>query len=559
MADQFEQLLIKVRMQGGAATKAELLSTAGAVKALGDAAEVTGKKTAFAAEKAFLFGEEMYSLKRYVFFAQTALALTGFEVLKMGFEFDEAKSKGVGALKAITGSASVARSEIGKLIALTHTSGLSLSSLTGSAEQMLNFGFSIATTNRYLAAFANFSGKLGLGAAGVSSLTGLFSTVQGTGFLTERQLKAFSGITGLSGNLIAEQGLHLSAGQAYSLIHGQLQIGASTALPLLATYLQSYAARQPSNLSQEFGIAKGYLAQIMGAAGLPVFNWLDKQGASLTGKGGLLARITAGGQPGGGGILKALDPSGTLTNAWRTLTGTARLLGDTLKNMWTVAKPVVGVLLLLSSTVLALTSHTLALKLILEPLIALYIVHRTMLLLNIAATKAQTFWTWAAAGATKLYEFWVLRAEYAQLLQTRATTILTGATNASSGALELLAGRTEAASFSMLGVFGGMAGIAGKLGTVGLSLVALNLLINGNRYDKKDTWSTHGITHAFGDTFTGFLGGKWINRDISAALGHKAHPSQHQIQVVVHHTTVLDGNKVAESTSHAKAKVQARA
>jgi hypothetical protein len=389
MADD-SQLLIKVRLQGAAAARNELAATAGEVKVFGDEAKVAGDKTAFAAEKAFLFGESMYSLKRWTFFGLTAIGATGAGILKMGYDFDEAKSKSIGALTSLVGGAGAARLEVSKLISLTHDSGLGLDVLGTAAKNMLTFGFAVNQTNQYLAAFALFSQKNGLGSAGVDSLSSIFQNVKDTGFFTSRNLKALEGL-GVPGNKALGAELGLSPADWYRFTHGQGQIAASTALPAVADYLSKYAKSQPTPLPMQFGIAKSYFSQIFGTLDRPAFNFIDQEMEELTKKGGWLDRITAAGNNGGAtGMLKAIDPSGTLVNAWKTLTNAVTVFAGALRASWVVAQPFVAVLAAITGGVLALTSHFGVMNYALGGLLLVYVASRGAMLLWAGAAEVVT-------------------------------------------------------------------------------------------------------------------------------------------------------------------------
>jgi hypothetical protein len=97
-----QNLTFRVRLVGGREVVLQNEQVAASFKKVGES-------EAFAAEKAFLLGESEYSLKRWSFWAITSLGLTGAELVKLGFEFDNAKQEGVEALEAITGSARTAR------------------------------------------------------------------------------------------------------------------------------------------------------------------------------------------------------------------------------------------------------------------------------------------------------------------------------------------------------------------------------------------------------------------------------------------------------------------
>lgn len=420
-------LTVTLRLAGGRAFVVGTAEAAGGVKALGDAEQAAGDKGAFAAEKTFLFGESMYSLRRYAFYGITALGLTGAAVLKMGYDFDEAKSKGIDTLSSLVGGTRAARTEISRLITLTHSSGLDLSSLVTGSQNMLTFGFSVKQTNEYLSAFANFAGAKRLGAGGVDTLSQLFERVQGRGFLTGRDITGLTSL-GIPGFSLLTKGLGLTPSEAFLLQHGQAQIAANVALPQIAEWLNAYAARQPKSIGQRWDIAKSYLSQILGTLGTPAFGFLDRGASSID---ALLGRVSAGAQAGGAhGALRALDPSGTLLRAWTTLGILIGTVSQTLRTLWGIAQPFVELFVGMARGLLGITSNSRILRPLLYGLIAGYVGLRGAQLAWLAVTTVQAGAMKALGLATLLYEVYVLRAEYATLALTKAQLLLDAAMDA---------------------------------------------------------------------------------------------------------------------------------
>lgn len=396
MADDVQQLLIRMRLLGAAQTRNDLAATGVAVKGFGDAAQVTGDKTAFASEKAFLFGESMYSLRRWAFYGLTAIGATGAGILKMGYDFDEAKTRGVNALTSLVGGTRQAQIEVSKLVDLTHTSGLALGDLVTGTQNMLNFGFSVQQANLYMAAFANYAGLRGLGAGGVQSLSTIFDKIQGQGFMNTREFNALTEL-GIPGDRLMREALHLSPSEVFALTHNQLQVSASSALPAIASWLTRYSASQPHSLGQEWGILHGYLSQFAGTIGAPVFAQVDHFAATLTGKGGLLSRIAAAGKTGGmNGMLSALDPSGTLLNGWRVLTGVVTDAGRVLGVLWQVVKALSPVLGAVAAVLMVFAHHGTLLKAVVYGLTGAYILNR-------AAVIGVMLWTTLSRIALTAY------------------------------------------------------------------------------------------------------------------------------------------------------------
>lgn len=413
MADDW--LTVRIRLADSAAFNAQMAEAGIGVKAFGDEVEATGDKSAFAAEKTFLFGEEMYSLRRYAFYGITALGLTGAAVVKLGWDFDEAKTSGIGALTGITGSATEARREVNQLVNITHDNGLTLGALVPATKNMLTFGYSVKETNSYLKDFSDFAAATGQGSSGLNSIVSIADRVKDTGRLTSLQLKSLGNLGVPSSQLGAAFGLSPQVLTEAQM--GQVALGPSS-ISTLAAWMQQYAAKQPKSLGENVGIFKSYFSQGLGMLTQPLFGWVDQAMDGLNVK---MKSIIAAGKTGGfGGMLGALDPSLTLLHGWQTLAGAIKIVWATLQNLWVVIRPVVGGLLLLTSAILSVTSHSTALKLILEPLIALYIISRGQLLLFWLAQKAVALILGILRGAIFLYRL-------ALIAWTIATKAATGA------------------------------------------------------------------------------------------------------------------------------------
>lgn len=438
MADQVtDWLTVRVRLQDAAAFNSQMKAAGGAVETFGNEARVAGDKTAFAAEKTFLLGEEMYSLRRYAFYAQTALGLTAAGALKLGYDFLEAKSKGVDSLTSLVGGVRQARAEVQKLVDVSESAGLGLPDLVTGARNMLTFGFSVKQTNAYLEAFSNFAGRRGLGAAGVQSLISLFNRVKDQGFFTGRQVRQLDAL-GIPGNQVLTQGLGLNADMTTLLRQGQLRISAQEALPAIAGWINRYANRQRMPLSEQWGRAKAFLGNAMGTLETPLFNWFEGFVPRLN---GAFQRAARGAQTGGmTGLLFGLDRSGTAAHVWITLRSAVQAVVPVLRAAWDAAKPFFALLAVGASVVSVLAQHTGLLKGAAWALAAVYVYSRARALLLIGTEKLLgvtivdlTGITETATAAQKMNAVWTDRTTIAQLGLYSATTKLKGAWAALAG------------------------------------------------------------------------------------------------------------------------------
>lgn len=483
-----ETLVLRIKMNGGREVAVQNDAVAASF-------ERVGKGEAFAAEKAFVLGESQYSLKRWAFWAVTSLGLTAGAVLKLGFSFDNAKREGVEALTAITGSARLAQAEVGQLVRITHTSGLGLDFLVNETKTMLAFGYSIKTTNEYLQAFADFAGKKGLGQSGVTSLVNLFNRVHDQGFFTGRDIRSLQGL-GIPADQALDRALGLTPQQMYLLTHGQLQLSAGAALPAIAGYINQYANRQPYGLSQLFSIFRGDISQSLGGAETPLFGWARRE----------LSGFVTGFNRGGfrGGLLGA-DPSGTLLAFVVGLKNAGTVLERTVGVIWRAAQPLVIVFGGVAKIVGAVTSNLTLMRLIIEPLIGLYIADRAQSAYRIFREKLLGATAETTSGrVVRLGEAAQAAAvSLGRLAETSAVSSVVSGTGA-AGAIE---GGAAGGLFARLLGKAGIARLAGGLGEGAAIIAMLNLAGNPNKLSRYDSWSWNSLEHGFGL----FQGSTWKN------------------------------------------------
>lgn len=515
MPDESSWLTVKARLQGARQFAADAALDARALKGVGDAAEVAGRKSAFAAEKTFLLGEEMYSLKRYSFWAITSLGLTAGAVVKMGYSFNEAKDKGTVAFTSLLGSASRARKEMNALVNVADQTGISLENLTSAARTMTTFGFTVKQTNAYLKDFANYAQFKDLGSGGVNSLVSVFNQIKNTGKLDARGFRQLQAL-GVPESALTK-GLGLSQGQAFLLQHGQAYIPASVAVPQLASWLNRYAGGQPKSVGVQFDILRQNLSTLMGGIEEPLNAWLGRNVPRWT---GALQRGSAGFQRGGvAGGLNAIDRTGTAANVWKTLTGTVSILTQTLRALWDIARPFVFVLGLAVRAVSIVTSNLTALKLILDPLIGLYLADRAQTLYRIGKERILGVEQTTTSGS-------LVALRDAAIGAADALTLIKGGGAAGAAGSAAAAG-AEGGLLGSLAAKGGAAGLLARGGTIAsrlgkglLLFTAFNDFTTKNPNSRRDSsvLSGHAWAKAFGGSVGGFFGGKWIGQDIGAAL-----------------------------------------
>jgi hypothetical protein len=379
--------------------------------------------------------------------------------VKLGWTFAEAQQQGTSTFTALLGSATLARREMGALTTATHKTGLQLTTLTDAAERMQGFGFSTREINRNTLALGNYAQRAGLGAAGFSSLVDVFDRVKQKGSFSSLDVRALTAQS-VPALQILRRELHLTAAQFLALQTGKLTIPARFALPALSAGLGARANLLGTNVQQQVGVAHSFLSQIFGTGEKQSFSFATR---SLERINTLLERAAAGQKTGGmRGLLVGLDPSKQLLAGWSVLVAIGRDLAGAFRLIWTVGSFALGILVGFGGEAKRLGDQTgilgFALRnlgFVVKVLTALYILDRFWLVTLWASQKLFRGEIILSTAAVKLYELWVLRAEYATKIWAGAQWLLNFAMDANplvafvagvvilSGALYLLAKRYQ--------------------------------------------------------------------------------------------------------------------
>lgn len=381
MADEDDTILVRLRLQNGREFKAELAGAGAEVKAF-------GKHTGGATREAHLFGEGLMVARHSLQHVLFATGLTAAGVLHLGFAFAEAEEAGVTAFTAWLGTSAAARTEVEKLVDLTHDSGFQLPTLTAGAVKLEQFGFTARAVNETLDAIGNFAARFHLGTGGFDSLVSLFTTIQDTGVLGRRELRALRS-NGINAIAILREQLQLTEAQVTAVRSGKLTIPARFALPALRVGMQRQADQVGTNLGQQVGITHSLFSEIFGTGEKGVFGFTTH---GLERVNALLKRAVTGQREGGTrGMLAALDPSGTLVNGWMVLSDVVHDGADAFLMVWRVAKPLLYTLGIGAGGlvwILALaTGHTGLLSLAFKVLAIWYLITRGRLVALIAVQK----------------------------------------------------------------------------------------------------------------------------------------------------------------------------
>ena len=398
MAD--DTILARLKTQNVGQFVAEVGAASKSVLGFGVANEAAAAKTKLTWLETNALRTAMYSLRRYSFYAITALGATAVAAVKMGISFDEAKQTATGAFTATLGGAAAARREVQLLTADTHLTGIQLGELATQAETMQSFGFSIKEVNTDILALANYAERAHKGVSGFESLVEVFDRIHQKGSLTALDLRTLTA-QGIPALEILRKQLNLTPAQVALLQKNKLVIPAQYALPALTRGLQGRATILGTNIGQQLGITHSFLSQIFGTGEQGLFGFVTHGLASLNAR---LKRGAAGQQTGGlQGLLLGVDPSGRLLRAEQTLASVTRGVGDALGFAWRVALPLRITFGLLASGTGFLAGRTSILTIGLKTLAFWWLLSRTRMLAFVAAEKAVAAATWLVGAAETAY------------------------------------------------------------------------------------------------------------------------------------------------------------
>jgi hypothetical protein len=462
-----ERATIRLQLQGARQVIAELNATAGAVGRLTVSVEGEAVATERAAKASLLFNRGLSTLRQFAFLGASAIGLTAAEVFRLGFGFQTAMQQARVALAPVFDSTQALNDELSSLFRFTAYTPFQFKDITVAFRQMYGafhpLGISIETTNQTLHSIADALSFVGR--TSPDALNRVAVALQHMAFLGR--------LTGQSVLQLARDGLPIYAALTKELnltseqVHkiGAAGISSAVALAALNRYIETTpgymnaAMRQATqSLAGAFTTFKDLLSQAIGRGQSGIFGFLQNtlQRVDL-----LLAPYFSNKKPltlytiaeafdkvltpKSNAIARAFGLVNSYVSSLARIVRTALLpaLGDALRIVGPVLYPA---LLALVGVLAFLSHHTTLLRIVLAYLITQFILARVATLawsvasrvaaLNLGELVAKTN---TARVATQLYELWVLRAEYAQLVAARATRIWAAAQLLLTRALRLAA------------------------------------------------------------------------------------------------------------------------
>lgn len=413
MAEDVQEILARLKVQNAAAFNAEMKRASGSVDGLTHATERNAEKTKVARLETFAWGTAVKIARAHMILGTFAIEAMIAETIHLGLEFDEAKTKGMAAFTGILGSAGKAKRVMAGVVDVGDSTGLELPGLIKAETRLLDMGFAGKQSLDVLDAISTFSQKRDLGFGGVTGLTNIFARINQQGKLTGRTMLGLIRL-GVPVTKILKDQLHLTDAQVKAIQGNKLSVGAPLAIEALTKGLATTPGEL--GLQAEVGRVRNIVAQLVGGAEEGGFVGLSRFVGNFGDR--LQAGLKA--SQAGKSFLLGFDPSGRIARDWTLLSAAISGVTGALVITFRIGRAIFGLFTGLSSGEGVLTRRSTILKYVVEGLTLAYIGWKVAIWLGVAAKKADAFWTGVSTTATKLYEFWVLRAEYATDLQTAA-------------------------------------------------------------------------------------------------------------------------------------------
>jgi tape measure domain-containing protein len=512
-------------MQDAARFVSEARAAGASVRQMGKESRYTGAAFHYLGGRGFWLNQIFFTIRRVVYGVTLALIGLSGAALKMGFDFNSAMQQNRIAMRHFLPSAEAVNAELRYMYRFEAYTPLQFKDVAFAERQFLAFGFTLHDTHRYLRDLTDAIAAHGLGADALLRVVMAFSRVQAYGKLTGRTLYQLAANNIPAYDILREK-LHLTRAELANI--ARMNIPASVALPALAAGLEqrySGAARAQAlgTMHGLFTTFKDFLAQFTGSVELSLFMRLQHGLANIN---DFLGKISDTSQKTHGNlnaifreIDKGIGHGVNLALVWQRFVGVIQpfaqiwlVLAETMLfaihtlGIGTKVMAIFGFVLRQVASVLQFLQPVLA------PLITLLIAERTALMLVTLATKTSILWDvlkvvwtkrksqaetlyllWLGRGtlairARSFWEsvhlMWMMRAEFATRLITKATAIWETVTIAAMIAQEAFTGAIVASTLALLAnpftwIILGLVAIVGGLTTAYIKWRWFHNAVNG--------------------------------------------------------------------------------
>jgi tape measure domain-containing protein len=478
-----EQVIITVFLTGWREFVLGAQASSAALGELGGSADVSGRQMQTAGRRSFAFQQEIFTMRRVIYAGTLALIGIGAAALKMGFDFDRGIQTARVSMQGFLPSTRAINAELDKLYNFAAYTPFQFQDIVLATRRLIPFTENIGQANTLIRSLVN-----GLSAMGITTQGAL-----NRGSVALAHMLSSGRVTGLALNQLTRDNIPLLSALAahFSTTTEEIRRMVSSGLipaTVGAQALNQYIAKTPGyagaaarvatrSLTGAWTTFKDIIMKSFGSAEGGLFSGLQR---TLQGVDMYLAPLLQGGKPItlfnlADAFDHVLSPkTHVVINAFILFDNVLRGLLWQFSALATIIRFVLWPLSLFGLGTkqgqfgVALLGR--ALSLVVMALIA----YKAGVIASTIATRAMTVATKGAAVATALYEFWVLRAEYAQLLLTKATAVY-------ETAMLALMYVTDAATAALSAATGAAATFSAVLlaNPIGLVIAAIALLVGG--------------------------------------------------------------------------------
>jgi tape measure domain-containing protein len=363
----------------------------------------TGGSFRLAGNHGFWFNQAMFTIRRTVYGLTLAVAGLGTAAALMGLQFNNTMEQNTLAFTRFLGSAQKAQKELDFLFVLAARTPFEFPQLVDATRKFLAFGFTLEETNSLLQLTADAVAGFGLSAEAIDRAVLALGQMRSAGRVLGQDLRQLQEL-GLFNpeDFIKRTGIRRE--DLGSI--GELMMPSEFAIDAITAYWRDQFGGASADFAKTFqgqltslrdygGQAFGQMTEPlftrMSREFLPLFVKITKDAGRAFDEGGFEAMFAS--------IDRNLGRGTNLADLWRDLSKIGANLIDIVMIMasaflfaWNVLAVGDGIFLSLGIVTGILADVLRLFEPILGPLIALWILHRTALLLNVAATKSKIFW-----------------------------------------------------------------------------------------------------------------------------------------------------------------------
>jgi tape measure domain-containing protein len=431
---------------GAQAERDALFGVAESTTAIGIAAEKTRRRS-------FLMNQALFTMRRFLYLTTFATVGLAAATVKWGYDYNSQMQQGRIALGKFMGSSRAAKRELDTLFQFTAYTPFQFKDVVTSASMLMRFNINASMTNRILRNVTDaLAGTSKATPGGLNRIATALGHMMSMGHATGQVLLqlARDGIPGVYDAVKKYFGLNDT--QMHHI--GTLGLPSIEVLKAINQYIEKsplHGLARREALGSLHGLlttSRDFISRIMGTAEQPGYSWTQRHIMALNERLQKAGTAIQQGKP----VMPALF--GTHPGAFGTDVEMAIRM---LKNLWTILtqsvipafrvwlsifQPLKLLLIIVGGVIGMLAKHTTALKYALILMfffmtpkwvllfwsnlaIRMALIRGEIMAFRVAAYSLFLYLKSAfgagVRGAVMLYEIWILRAEYATLLMTKAT------------------------------------------------------------------------------------------------------------------------------------------